>query len=308
MCAKKEEQEPKPVKKVKEREKTTEQAKVPPGIIRLGMVGPLSGEGATYGEAMKRGIDLAIEEINLAGGIEGNKLEVIYEDSKLTAKDGINAFNKLSQMAKVPVVFGAAASSVSLAIAPLANRDKIVLISSISTADSLRDAGEYFFRNIPANNIQAITAAYFIKEHLKKQNVAIFYENNDYGIDMSKIFANKFQEIGGNILINIPYESKKSDFKNSLYKIKQKNAEVLYMPGTYQENALIIRQTKELGINSILMGGDGAYSPQLIKIAGEAAEGFLCTLMAIPSKEKSSLVSEFYDKYEEKYKDDPNVY
>lgn len=277
-------------------------------IIKVGVIGPLSGEGATYGQAMKRGIDMAVEEINLSGGLESVKLVAIYEDSQLSPKGGINAFNKLSQMDKVPIVFGAAGSSVSLAIAPFAQKNKVVLFSSISTADTLKDAGEYFFRNIPPNKIQAITAAYFIKGHLKKQNTSIFYENNDYGINMSEIFSKKFGEIGGEILTNTSYESGQSDFKHQLYKIKAKNPQVIYVPGTYQENALIIRQARQLGMDAVFVAGDGAYSPQLIKIAGKAAEGFYCTLMSLPSKDKSSLVSQFDSKYRKKYGESPNVY
>lgn len=277
-------------------------------VIKIGVVGPFTGEGATYGDAMKRGIGLAIEEINLAGGVEGKKIEAIYEDDKLSAKDGVNAFNKLAQFDKVPVVIGSASSSVSLAIAPVAEKNKVILFSPISTADALKDAGDYFFRNIPPNNIQATTAAYFVKNHLKTDSVAIFYENNDYGVNMSKVFTQTFQGLNGKVLANLPYESGQSDFKNSLFKIKEKKPSVVYIPGTYQENALIIRQAKEIGINATFIGGDGAYSPQLLKIAGKAAEGFYLTQMSLPPKGNSPELTKFYERYETKYKQNPDVY
>lgn len=277
-------------------------------VIKIGVVGPLTGEGATYGDAMKRGVDLALDEINSAGGIAGKKIEAIYEDDKLSPKDGVNAFNKLSQFEKVPVVIGSASSSVSLAIAPVAEKNKVVLFSSISTADSLKDAGDFFFRNIPPNNIQATTAAYFIKNQLKLDKVVVFYQNSDYGVNMDKVFTQTFQSLAGSVVTHISYETGQADFKTSLFKIKEKNPGLVYIPGTYQENALIIKQAREIGLKSVFMSGDGAYSPQLLKIAGKTAEGFYITQMILPSKEKSSTLAKFYTSYETKYKQSPDVY
>jgi len=162
------------------------------GIYKIGVIGPFTGEGATYGAAMKRGIELALEEINASGGINGNRLVAIYEDSKLLPKEGVNAFNKLVQIDKVPVIIGAAASRVTLAIAPLAQKNKVVLLSSISTSDSLRHVGDFIFRNVPPNSIQGKTAAYFIIQKLHKRKVAIFYKNDEYGSDLTKSFKKFF--------------------------------------------------------------------------------------------------------------------
>ena len=279
-----------------------------PEVYKIGAIAPLTGEGATYGEAMKKGIDLAVEEINKRGGINGVKLVVIYRDSKLVPKEAISAFRYLVTAEKIPVILGAAASSVSLTLAPLANESRVVLLSSISTADALREAGDYFFRNIPPNRNQAKTAVYFIKNYLGRRKVLILYENNDYGINMDKVFSEFFNNIGGVVVDHESYESGQKDFRSILSKVKRHNPDVIYIPGTYRENALILRQARAMGIKSIFIGGDGAYSPELIKIAGDAAEGFYCTLMALPKSTTSPKIVKFFKAYHKKYKEDVNVY
>jgi branched-chain amino acid transport system substrate-binding protein len=275
-------------------------------VIKIGVIGPFTGEGATYGDAMRKGISLAINSINEKGGIDGQLIESYYEDSQLTPKEGINAFNKLVQMNNIQAIIGAASSSVSLALAPLANKNEVVLYSPISTADSLKTAGEYFFRNIPPNRNQAVTAAYFIKKKLNKKMVVTLYENNDYGLNMANVFSEYFKKIGGTILATQSYESGQTNFRNVLIHIKSKNPEVIYVPGTYQENALILRQAREMGISSLFIGGDGAYSPQLIKIAAEASEGFYLTLLTLnPNSQKVKI---FNAEYNRLYKEDPNIY
>ncbi|HCD38025.1 MAG TPA: hypothetical protein DEQ77_04765 [Candidatus Omnitrophica bacterium] len=275
---------------------------------KLGVIAPLTGEGASYGDAMKKGIDLAVEEINKTGGINGKNLIPVYRDSKLESKEALNAFRYLVDVEKVPAIFGEAASSLSATLAPYANKSKVVLLSSISTADTLKDAGDYFFRNVPPNKNQAKTAAYFVKDYLKKTQVAVLYENNDYGVNMDSVFSDFFGKVGGKIVSHNSYESAQKDFKSVLLKVKESKPEIVYIPGTYQGNALILRQAKEMRIKAAFISGDGAYSPELLKTAGEAAEGFYCTLMSMPQSDKSPQVKGFFEAYSAKYKEEPNVY
>ena len=275
-------------------------------VIKIGVIAPLTGEGATYGEAMKEGIDLAVEEINSNGGIDGIEIKAFFQDTKLSPKEGINGFNYLVQKEKVAVVIGAAGSSVSLAVAPSANQNKVVLISPISTADALSDAGEYFFRNIPRNTYQAITAADFLINDMNLKNFAIFYENGDYGKNMENVLRNRAEKNGGIILISESYETGQKDFKSSLLKIKQRNPDAVFIPGTYNENALILRQKAELSIESVFIGGDGAYSPELLRIAGSNAEGFYLTMIGF--NKNSEIYKNYRNNFFNKYSKEPDIY
>ena len=276
-------------------------------VIRIGVLGPLTGEGATYGAAMKRGVDLALEEVNQLGGIHNKRVEAIYEDSKLQPKDAINAFNKLVNQDNVQVVIGAAASRVTLNLAPFAERSKVVLISSISTADKLKEAGDFIFRNVPPNLQQGISAAKFISNKLKIKKAAVFYKNDDYGMSLSDAFIESFKNMGNNILIVESYQPNEITFRAQLVKIKSQNPEVIFFPGNYEDTGKILKQARELGIDAIFVGGDGSYSPELIRIAGAAAEGSYYTIMALPP-DTSIVFSSFQNKFMNKYNEKPDVY
>jgi len=271
--------------------------------ITLGVIAPLTGEGATYGNAMKKGLDLAIEMHNKNAEYP---IKLIYKDTQLKPSKAISSFKQLVDINKVPLVFGAAGSSISLAVTPFANTSKVVLFSSISTADDLDKAGEYFFRNIPKNSKQAETIAKYLDENQNVKSVAVYFENNDYGINMNS----KFKEFYGNKNINFSdsYESGQRDFKQKLLEIKQVRPDAIFIPGTYNEIALILRQIKELGIKSLIISGDGAYSQVLLNNAGKAAEGLMVTLMSI-SDTLNSRYKNFQKEYFKKYNEaTPNIY
>jgi len=276
-------------------------------VIKIGVVGPLTGEGATYGLAMKRGIDLALDGINMTGGLLGKKVLAIYEDDKLNSKDGINGINKLIGSDRVQAIVGSAASKVTISIAPFAEKSKVVLISSISTADTIKYSGEYIFRNVPPNRQQGITAATFAFKDLSKRNAVVFYKNDDYGISLSTSFINEFSRLGGNVLFVDSYAPNTKNFREQLSKIKSKKPDVVFFPGNYEESGIILRQAQELDLNSAFIGGDGSYSPELVKIAGKSAENSYFTLMSLPP-DTSKVFIEFKMNYKEKYRDEPDVY
>lgn len=276
--------------------------------IKIGCITPLSGEGATYGEATKRGIDLAVEEINNKNGINGKVVQVIYEDDQMKPQVATSAIRKLISVDKVPVIIGAFGSSVTLAIAPIAEEHKTVLFSASSTADSLKDAGDYFFRNVPPNENQGKSAAEFASLQLKVKTAAIFYMNNDYGVSLTKAFEKFFTEKGGSILVKQNYNEGDRDFRSQLSSIKAKQVDLVFYPGHYQESGLILKQAQEMGIDVPFVGGDGSYSPELIKIAGNAAEGSYYTLMAMGYGVADNEIKTFTEAFRGKNRVEPDVY
>ncbi len=266
--------------------------------FKIGIIAPLTGEGATYGEAMKRGFDLAFQGDSL--------FSLVYEDTKLQANEGVNAAQKLISSDRVSVIYGAAASSVTLAVAPVAERNGVILFSSISTADDIKSSGDFIFRNVPANGVQGKTAAEFLLNSLSIDQVGILSENDDYGESLASSFKAEVLKNSGTILVEETYLSTDTDFRTQLTKAKNSGAEALFIPGNYEESALIIKQARELGINIPIIGGDGSYSPDLINLAGIAAEGFYCTIMAVD--EESDLYKKFSENFQKKYNSEPNVY
>lgn len=264
----------------------------------VGVVAPLTGEGATYGTSMKRGFDLAFQD--------DKNIRLVYEDDRLDSKAGVDALNKLISSDKVKVVLGSAASGVTMAIAPVAEKNKVILFSTISSSDNLRPAGDYIFRNVPRNEIQGKTAAEFLFNNLKATSVGIYGENDEYGTNLSKSFKSRFEELGGKVVFEDSYNSEQKDFKTALSKINLSGAKAVFIPGNYEESGLILTQAKELGMNISFIGGDGSYSPELIKIAGNSSEGFYTVLMSVDKE--GEYYKTFRSLFMSKYGQEPDTY
>ena len=259
---------------------------------------------ARYGKAMQWGIDIAVDDLNK--GNDTLKIEIMYQNDKFDNDAARECFNYLKQK-KVPIIFGPAGSSISKYLAPYADQAKIVLLSSISTADSLKYAGDYYFRNVSPNSDQAITIIDFIRNSLKFNRVGVLYENNEYGLNMQDVFKKRFSNPNEEILFNEPYEENQSNFRNLIAKIKNKKCDIIFIPGTTKGIALLVRQLREQGINSQIITGDGGYGWEVTDIAGKNANGLYCTLMTI---EDTTTVAyqDFSEKFRERYKNTPDVY
>jgi len=277
------------------------------GRLQIGCITPLTGDGATYGAATQHGVNLALDEINRRG-INGSQVEVICEDDQMSPRVGSAAIEKLIDVNKVPVILGAFGSSVTLAIAPIAQRRKVVLFSASSTADALSNAGPYFFRNIPTNQKQGDTAAHFVRTRLKARTATIFQINNDYGVSLGTAFKSAFESDGGRILSTESYNAGTTDFRAQLTKIRSQAPDVVFFPGQYQESGLILKQAREIGVQATFVGGDGSYSPELVSIAGTAAEGSYYTLPAMGYGVADDKIERFSRAYRERYHADPDVY
>lgn len=266
--------------------------------LKIGVVAPLTGEGATYGASMKRGFDLAFDG--------DSTYELLYQDSKFDSKLAVTILEKYISIDKVKVIYGEAASGVSLAMVPISDKNKIIQFSSISSSDDLIKSSDYFFRNVPSNNVQGKTAAEFVFSTLKISDAAILKDNDDYGLNLSKSFGAIFKSLGGKIISDETYNSGDKDFKSQLGKIKSSGAKVVFIPGNYAESAIILKQAKELAIKAVFIGGDGSYSPKLIEGAGAGAEGFYCTIMGVDTSNVYYI--DFQTKFVAKYNQQPDIY
>ncbi len=258
----------------------------------------MTGEGATYGASMKRGFDLAFD------GDPNYKL--LYQDSKFDGKLAVTILEKYISVDKINVIYGEAASGVTLAMVPVSKKNKVIQFSSIATSDDLQKSSPYFFRNVPRNSIQGKTAAEFIFKNIKLSEAAILKDNDEYGLNLAKSFADYFKTYGGKIVLDETYNSGDKDFKTQLTKIKSSGVKAVFIPGNYAESAIILKQAKELGIKVAFIGGDGSYSPKLLETAGSSAEGFYCTIMGVD--ERNAFYNEFKSKFIAKFYQQPDVY
>lgn len=276
-----------------------------PKEIKIGAILPLTGDLGMYGTWAKQGIDLAVEEINIDGGINGLKINVIYEDNQGGAKEAVNAIRKLITTDKVPVVIGPLTSSAVSAVAPFAEKSKVVAISPTASNPEITHAGDYIFRNWPSDIFEGKVMAKFAFEELNLRKVAILYINNDYGVGANKVFAKHFSELGGTILITEGYEQGSTDLRTQLTKIKNKSPQAIYTPGYSKELGLILRQAREMGIQAQFLSGVDFEGPKTLEIAGEAAEGAIYATPGFDLKSENRIIQEFKAKYKSKYGAEP---
>jgi len=274
--------------------------------VKLGATFPLTGEVASYGQKAKRGIELAVEQRNAQGGLLGGPVEVDFQDDRNDKKEAVTVFTKFATIDRVPVVFGSAGSTVSLAIAPLANRHKVVLISPISSSTELStEGGPFFFRTAPADDLQAEILAHWVYQSGARK-VALVYTNNSWGKPLAEGFQTRFVSSGGEVLLSEGVAENTNDFRTIIAKLKGiADLDAVVSPTYPKEGGVFVRQAREIGLTTPLFGGDNWGSPEFRNIAGNAADGVLYTA---PSESTGPVYDEFAKQYEEKFGEPPDVF
>lgn len=244
------------------------------GEILFGEVSSLTGQEATFGVMTNRGIALAVKEINEAGGVDGKKIRVITYDDQGKPTEAAAAATRLIVQDKVNVLLGEVASARSLAMAPIAQSNKVPMISPSSTNPRVTEGKDYVFRICFIDPFQGTVMAKFAREQLKLDKVAVLRDvRNDYSVGLANYFVEAFQKQGGAIVGDQSYSAGDIDFKAQLTALRSLQPQALYVPGYYTDVALIARQARELGIEVPLLGGDGWESAKLFEIGGDALQG-----------------------------------
>jgi branched-chain amino acid transport system substrate-binding protein len=285
-------------------------AVAPGDRILLGHVGSLTGNEATFGDSTDKGIRLAVEEVNRRGGIRGKPLEVKTYDDQGKPEEAAIASTRLILQDDVAVLLGEVASSRSLAMAPIADRNRVPMITPSSTNPRVtKENGRtrpYVFRVCFIDPFQGTVMAKFAREKLDVKKVAVLRDvSNDYSVGLADYFLSKFKELGGIIVDDQSYKSNDQDFKAQLTAMKTKAPEAIYVPGYYTDVALIARQARELGIKAALMGGDGWDSPRLFEIGGKALEGSYFS-NHYSHEDPSPRIQEFVTRYKERFGNVPD--
>ena len=245
--------------------------------IKVGLDYELSGQVATYGQGLVEGIELAVKEINAAGGVLNKQIKLVKSDNKSENAETANVATKLITRDKVVAILGPATSGNAKAAIPVANKNKVPLISASATdddvtVDSNGKVREFAFKTCFNDSFQGSILANFASSDLKSKEAAILLDNtSDYSKGLVKSFKETYKSLGGTIVAEQAYQQKDKDFKAALTNIKDSNPDVLYVPGYYEEVGLIVKQARELGLDVPIIGGDGYDSPKLTDLAGKDA-------------------------------------
>jgi branched-chain amino acid transport system substrate-binding protein len=245
--------------------------------VKVGVLLPLTGSQAKFGEIEKRSYEMAAEEINAKGGVNGKKIELLFEDDTGKPDVGRSGVEKLISRENVPVLTGGYSSSVTAAAAPVAQQFKVPFVICTGSADDVTEKGyDYVFRvNPPASEYPNAVKSFLQAVAKDVKTVALLYENSAFGQSSSKSFEEDAKGAGLKIIVKEGYQAGAIDFKPVLTKVKAANPDMIYMVSYVMDASLLMRQSKELHINPKMFvgGGAGFTLPEFAKSAGDAADG-----------------------------------
>ncbi|MGH9882521.1 MAG: ABC transporter substrate-binding protein [Pyrinomonadaceae bacterium] len=244
------------------------------GPIVIGYYGDLSGRTSNFGQSTKRGTEMAADEINKAGGINGRQIQILSEDDEGRPEKAATVVTKLIDQDRVIALIGEVASGNTLAAAPKAQAAKVPMISPSSTNPAVTQVGDYVSRVCFIDPFQGEVMAKFAANTLKAKTAAIMLDfNSPYSRGLTEFFESSFTKLGGRVLDKQSYTQGDRDYKGQLTAIRSKNPDVIYVPGYYGEVGVIAKQGDQLGIKAPMLGGDGWDATQLWDLGGSSLNG-----------------------------------
>ena len=279
--------------------------------VKIGAIEVLTGPNNRYGVPAQRAFNLAVDEINKAGGVLGGRpLEIAYEDSAGNKDQALNAARKLIGRDKVPLILGPTLSNEMFAVGPVVNERKIPIIGTSTTASGITEIGPWVFRTAMPESDDIPVTLKTAKDRLGIKKVVVMYANDDaFTKSAYDVMKDSLAKLGIETLATEAFGDKDTDFTAQLTKAKNLNPDAIIVSSHVDAAAGIILQGRRLGIdkNVRFIGGNGFNSPTLAEIAGEAADG---TLVGSPwfLAKKDEVNQKFVKAYKEKYGDDPDQF
>ena len=271
---------------------------------KIGAILPFTGSAASYGDWMRKGMDIALDEVNPEWAKKGKRLEIVYEDSRTNPKDGVTAMNKLIAIDKVPAVM-TTITGVTRALKPLADQNKVILTTS-ATLPGLTEGSAYTLRNATNLGSEVKVLVDFAAKRFKK--VAILWVNLEWAKWGAEAFAKQFEAKGGRVAASEPFDPAATDVRIQLTKIKPTDPEALFVLA-YKTTGIALKQARELGLKAQFIGTLDFELPEVVQIAKEAAEGAVYTKAAFdPEQPVNDTMRSYVKKYRDRNGKDPEVY
>ncbi len=271
-----------------------------PDTYKIGVMESLTGPGETYGNVALQAKQMAVEEINEAGGIDGKTLELVVEDSKCAAQDSITAYNKLTDVDGVKIILGTSCSGAMLGAAPLAEEDGVVLFSGLATNPDIAEAGDYIFRTA-MNDLQLGIDTGNVMWADGVKNLATINESTDYAEGVRRTTVDQFQRLGGTVVASENYSSDVTDFRTQLSKLTGAEPDAIHIAAQGEfSGGTIVKQLRELGYDGPIYSEIVVVGATALEIAGDAATGLKAITAELdPANPKSAeVLSNFKSRYD----------
>jgi branched-chain amino acid transport system substrate-binding protein len=281
--------------------------------IPIGFFAPITGPAAADGASAKNAVELGLKEVNDVGGIKGKKINLIIYDDRLNPQEAVAIANKLIEKDKVVGVASGSYSGPTRVTAPIFQKAGIPMVAGYAVHPDVtwdpkeKRPNDFCFRNGFLGEIEGSAAAEFAVKNLKAKKISLIFMDNDFGRAISSGFAERAEKLGVTVLTKQMYKFPgEKDFRPYLTRIKEGNPDVIFAAGYYNEAASIVRQAKELGITSQILGEEGFDSPKFLEIAGPAAEGVIIATN-LDRDDPRPLVQNFLKNYRKAYNEDADM-
>ena len=274
----------------------------------IGFAGPLTGASAQDGESARRGVEIAVKQVNAEGGIDGKTVRISVQDDKTDPKEAAIVANKLVQDQSIVAVVGHFNSSCTLAGAPIYGNGSLPHIAFGSSSPAVSQTGPFTFRTIPTDDVGGRFSAQWAFNEYDVKKAAIMYENTDYGLGVLSVFEDECAKNGIEIVAKESYLiGETTDFTTSITRIRSLAPDLLFLGSLYNEAALIAKQSAILGLDVPMASVDGLYSHALIELGGPDVEGITFAAFFSDSN-PDPLVQDFVAAYQADYGSVPSTY
>jgi len=273
-------------------------------VLRFGVADPLTGPNAIFGLDQMQAVRWAVEDINAAGGVNGRKLEAIIVDHQANPQVGISVVERLISVDKVPLVI-TAFSNVVRAVAPIANREKVLLLSVGANSPDIKNLGDYVQTTFPLADVDMRALGKYLYGKLGKRRAAVLFVNNETGIEGAKVLRQSFLDSGGQVVAYESYEAERADYTGLVLKVRAANPDVIHIHSVIRDFTAIVAQLRQLGSNTQVTSFQTSFNPQMIKELGKSAEGIIVTALA-PSVEDNKNLPAYLERWTKAYNREPN--
>ena len=270
--------------------------------ILIGVSGPLTGPNAQYGAQWKDGFDLAIEEIKKAGG---PTFQYVFEDSQSDPRQAVTIAQKFVNDPRIVAELGDFSSTASMAASPIYNRGKLLQLGITNSHPDYTKAGDYTWSNCVSQQDEQPSLAKYVIEGLGKKKIAVLHLNTDWGAASKDRFVKAAQAEGAEIVAVEGFQPGEKDFRSTLVRVRDANPDAIVLEAYYADSATILRQIKELGLKQVVAGVGSVYSPKLIELAGDDANGLYTQSYFFPGEPRPE-VKAFVTAFRAKYGKDPD--
>ncbi len=278
------------------------------GNIKIGWGGPLTGDQAFFGKTWLNGAQLAINEVNAAGGLLGKKLEISPLDDQADPKQGTVVAQRFADDKSIVAVIAHFNSGVTIPAEPIYNKARLAEVTN-STNPKITQLGfDTIFRPIASDSMQGGTPADYVVNELKLKKAAVVHDKQAFGQGVSDVFAARFKELGGTVTSVNGITHGDTDFSAVVTKIKNENPDAIQFGGTQVDGGLLLKQIRAQGMKQPFFSDDGCYTPEFVQVAGkEAAEGAMVTFQ-VPPYDSNPTAKKFADDYKKTFNEDPGPY